>query len=181
MKLFFMSDIHGSVYFLKKALENFKREAADYICILGDQLYHGARNPLPPEYNPKEAAQLLNGYSKKIIAIRGNCDSEVDEMVLEYPIMATYSTVLLGRRRLFLTHGHVYSPETQPPLNDGDILAFGHIHLPIAEKRGNIYIYNPGSITFPKENFPNSYGTLEDETLKIKNLDGKTFKEITLE
>lgn len=180
MKLFFMSDIHGSVHYLKKALENFEKEAADYICILGDQLYHGARNPLPPEYNPKEATQMLNGYAKKIIAIRGNCDSEIDELVLDYPIMAAYSSVLLNERRLFLTHGHIYNPESLPPLNDGDIFAFGHIHTPIAEKRGNIFIFNPGSITFPKENYPNSYGVLEDNVLRIKDLNGNTFKELQL-
>ncbi|HWQ41158.1 MAG TPA: phosphodiesterase, partial [Desulfosporosinus sp.] len=92
MKLFFISDIHGSLFYLRKALEDFQKEKADYIVILGDHLYHGARNPLPIEYNPKEVAQLLNKFSNRIIAVRGNCDSEVDEMVLEFPMMSTYST-----------------------------------------------------------------------------------------
>ena len=180
MKLFFISDIHGSLYYLKKALENFEKEAADYICILGDELYHGARNLLPLEYNTMETAQLLNQYANKIIAVRGNCDSEVDEMVLNYPMMADYTTVLCNNRRLFLSHGHIYSDNNLPKLDAGDVFAFGHIHLPIAEKRGNIYIFNPGSITFPKEDNPNSYGILEENTIKIKTLDGNTFKELVM-
>jgi hypothetical protein len=181
MKLFFISDIHGSLYYFKKAMEQYREEAADYICILGDELYHGARNPLPVEYNPKETAQLLNEYADKIIAIRGNCDSEVDEMVLDFPIMATYSTVLHAGRRLFLTHGHVFNEEKLPRLTEGDVFIYGHTHIPRAEKKNGIYFINPGSITFPKENNPNSYGVLEENVFKIKDLEGKIIKEITFE
>lgn len=180
MKIFFMSDIHGSLHYAKKALENFKKENADYIVILGDELYHGARNPLPKEYNPKETAILLNGYADRIIAIRGNCDSEVDEMVFEFPIMADYSTILYNNRRLFLTHGHIYNEYNLPKLSDGDIFIYGHTHVPKAEKMGNIFVINPGSITFPKENSSNSYGILEESTFKIKDLDGTIFKEIEI-
>jgi len=109
MKLFFISDIHGSIYYLDRALARFKEENADYIVILGDHLYHGARNPLPKEYNPKKVTEVLNSYADKIISVRGNCDSEVDEMVIDFPIMATYSTVLYNNKRLFLTHGHIYN------------------------------------------------------------------------
>jgi len=178
MKLFFISDIHGSLYYTRKALEVFKEENADYIVILGDELYHGARNPLPKEYNPKEVAQLLNEHKDKIIAVRGNCDSEIDEMVLDYPIMSTYSSILYNNRRLFLTHGHIYNEENLPKLSDGDVLIFGHIHIPVAEKKDNIYIINPGSITFPKENNPNSYGILENDIFKIKDFEGSIIKEI---
>ena len=180
MKIFFISDIHGSLFYLKKSLEEFKKEKADYIIILGDQLYHGARNPLPIDYNPKEVAQLLNEFSDRIIAVRGNCDSEVDEMVLEFPIMSTYSTILYNGRRLFLTHGHIYNENNLPKLKEGDAIIYGHTHIPKLEKKGNTYIINPGSITFPKENNPNSYGILENNTFKIKDFQGNVFKEMEL-
>ena len=178
MKILFISDIHGSLFYAKRAMEAFEREGADMIVILGDELYHGARNPLPQEYNPKEVAQLLNGYADKIIAIRGNCDSEVDEMVLDYPIMAPYSSVLYNERRLFLSHGHIYNEGNMPKLRDGDAFIYGHTHIPKAEKVGNIYVINPGSISMPKENNPNTYGILEGDTFKVMDFDGNVFKEI---
>lgn len=181
MKLFFISDIHGSLHYVRKALESFEKEKADYIVILGDELYHGARNPLPLEYSPKEVAGLLNELADRIIAIRGNCDSEVDEMVLEFPIMAAYSTILYNGRRLFLTHGHVYNEDKLPKLSAGDVLIYGHTHVPKAEKKGEIFVINPGSIAFPKENNPNSYAVLENDIFKIKDLDGNVFKEVNLQ
>lgn len=178
MKLFFISDIHGSVYYTKKALNLFKEEKADYIIILGDQLYHGARNSLPLEYNPKVVASLFNEIGNKIIAIRGNCDSEVDAMVLNYPMMSTYSNILYNNRRIFLSHGHIYNEEVIPKLDRGDVFIYGHTHIPVVDKKKDIYIINPGSITFPKENNPNSYGVLEDDIFRIKDLCGNTFKEV---
>lgn len=180
MKLFFISDIHGSLFYLRKALEDFQKEKADYLVILGDHLYHGARNPLPIEYNPKEVADLLNRFSDKIIAVRGNCDSEVDEMVLEFPMMSTYSTILYNGRRLFLTHGHIYHENNLPNLQEGDAIIYGHTHIPKLDKKGHIYVINPGSITFPKENNPNSYGVLENNTFKIKDFQGNVLQEIEL-
>lgn len=180
MKIFFIADIHGSLYYTRKALESFKKENADYIGILGDELYHGARNPLPEEYNPKEVALLLNEFADRIIAVRGNCDSEVDEMVLDFPMMAAYSIILYNNRRLFLTHGHIYNEDNLPKLRDGDVFIYGHTHVPRAKKKGNIFIINPGSITFPKENSSNSYGVLEENTFKIKDLNGTVIKEIEL-
>lgn len=180
MKIFFMSDIHGSLCYTKKALESFKKENADYIAILGDELYHGARNPLPEEYNTKEVTKLLNEYSDRIIAIRGNCDSEIDELVLDFPMMSTYSVILYGNRRLFLTHGHIYNEDNLPKLREGDAFIYGHTHVPKAEKKDGIYIINPGSITFPKENNPNSYGILEENIFRIKDLSGSVIKEIEL-
>lgn len=179
MKLFFISDIHGSLYYLKKAVENYKKENAQYIVVLGDELYHGARNPLPQGYNPKAVAELLNEYKDKIIAVRGNCDSEVDEMVLSYPMMGDYSIILHNNRKLFLTHGHVYNKENLPALADGDVIIHGHTHVPVAEKFKNIFIINPGSITFPKENTPHCYGVLEGDVFQIKDLEGNIFKEIS--
>lgn len=180
MKLFFISDIHGSIYYLKKALEFFNEEKADYLVILGDILYHGARNPLPQEYSPKEVIDLINSYSDRIIAVRGNCDSEVDEMVLDFPIMATYSNILYNNRRLFLTHGHIYNEVKLPNLRPGDILIHGHTHVLRADKKDNIYIINPGSITLPKENNPHTYGVLDDDIFMIKDLEGNVVKEIKL-
>ncbi|NOH16131.1 phosphodiesterase [Clostridium cochlearium] len=180
MKLFFISDIHGSSYYLQKVINIYEKEKADYLVILGDELYHGARNPLPKEYNPKKVAEILNTYKNNIIAVRGNCDSEVDQMVLNYAIMSDYSIILYNNRRLFLTHGHIYNKNNLPNINDGDVLIYGHTHVPLAEKLNNIFIINPGSITFPKENTPNCYGILEDNTFKIKTLDGEVFKEINI-
>lgn len=180
MKLFFISDIHGSSYYLEKVINIYKKEKADYLVILGDELYHGARNPLPKEYNPKKVAEVLNTYKNKIIAVRGNCDSEVDQMVLNYPIMSDCSIILYNNRRLFLTHGHIYNKNNLPNISTGDVLIYGHTHVPLTEKINNMFIINPGSITFPKENTPNCYGILEDNTFKIKTLDGEVFKEIDI-
>lgn len=181
MKLFFISDIHGSVYYLNKALERFEKEQADYLVILGDLLYHGARNPLPKEYEPKKVIELLNSLSDRIISVRGNCDSEVDQMVLDFPIMADYSTIFYEGKRLFLTHGHIYNEGNMPKLKDGDVFIYGHIHIPKAEKLDNIFFINPGSITLPKENNPHTYGILEGDVFTIKELDGSVFKETSIE
>lgn len=175
MKVFFMSDIHGSFYYLEKAISRFKAEKANYIVILGDELYHGARNDLPEGYNPKKVTKLLNEYSDKIIAVRGNCDSEVDEMVFDFPIMSTYSTILYNNKRLFLTHGHIYGEENMPKLSKGDVLLYGHTHIPVVKEKDGIFIINPGSISIPKENNPHSYAVLEDNLFEIKDLDGNTF------
>lgn len=180
MKIFFMSDIHGSLYYLEKAIQLYKEENANYIVILGDALYHGPRNLLPEDYNPQLVASLLNQYKDKIIAIRGNCDSEVDQMLIEYPMMADYSIILCNDRRLFLTHGHIYNESNLPNLSENDVLIMGHTHIPVAKKYNNIFILNPGSITLPKENNPNSYGVLEDNLFQIKDLEGNVIKEIRM-
>lgn len=180
MKIFFISDIHGSSYYLKKVLDIFEKEKCNYLAILGDQLYHGARNPLPKDYNPKEVTEMLNSYKDKIIAVRGNCDSEVDQMVIKYPTMSDYTIVLYEGRRLFLTHGHIYNRDNLPNLSSGDVIIYGHTHVPVAEKQDNIFVINPGSITFPKENTPHCYGILEQNIFTIKTLDGEVYKEIRL-
>lgn len=180
MKIFFISDIHGSLYYLEKAIQLYKEEKASYIVILGDALYHGPRNPLPEDYNPQLVASLLNQYKDKIIAIRGNCDGEVDQMLIEYPMMADYSIILCNDRRLFLTHGHIYNESNLPNLSENDVLIMGHTHIPVAKKYNNIFILNPGSITLPKENNPNSYGVLEDNLFQIKDLEGNVIKEIRM-
>lgn len=180
MKLFFISDIHGSVFYLDKAMKRYQAENADYIVILGDILYHGARNPLPKDYNPKSVIEILNNYSDRIIAVRGNCDSEVDQMTLNFPIMAEHSSILYNDRRLFLTHGHIYNENKMVKLKEGSAFIYGHTHILRAEKKDGLYFINPGSITFPKENNPHSYGVLEDDCFQIKVLDGSLIKEIYL-
>ena len=180
MKIFVMSDIHGSSFYLKKALEAFEKEKADYILILGDELYHGPRNPLPLEYDPKKVVEMLNPLKNKIMAVRGNCDSEVDQMLLQYPIMGDYSTIFLNGKRIYCTHGHIYNKENLPNIDSEDILIYGHTHIPLAEKNSkNMYILNPGSISLPKENNPNSYGIFENNKFTVKKLETlETFMEI---
>lgn len=180
MKLFFISDIHGSVYYLEKALERYEKEQADYIIILGDILYHGARNPLPKAYNPKGVIELLNKLSKKIIAVRGNCDSEVDQMVLNFPLSGTYSNLLLGDQRLFLTHGHIYNKEKMVELEKGSVFAYGHTHIPELKIIEDIIYFNPGSITLPKEANPRTYGVMDENKIEIKTFDGDVFKKLYL-
>jgi len=180
MKILFISDIHGSLYYAKKAIEKFHEENASHIMIVGDVLYHGPRNPLPKDYNPAEVAELLNGYKDKIIAVRGNCDSEVDQMVLSFPMMGDYHIIMKDGYKIFMTHGHLYNKNQMPPLNPGDAFIHGHFHLPMAEKLGEINYLNPGSITLPKENNPNSYGLLEGDHFMVKDLEGNILKEIML-
>jgi len=180
MKLFFISDIHGSSHYMKLAMRRFEKEQASHIIMLGDALYHGPRNPLPEGYDSKETAQLLNEYAPVMIAVKGNCDSEVDQMLIEYPMLNEQSFVLYNDRRIFLSHGHKHNPDNLPSLNKGDAFAFGHIHIPVAESKNGIYILNPGSISLPKEGNPNTYAVLEDERFIIKDLEGNTFKELRM-
>lgn len=178
MKLMFVSDIHGSYYYAKKVIEKYREEEADNMIILGDILYHGPRNSLPKEYNPKKVIELLNQLKEKIICVRGNCDAEVDQMVLEFPIMSDYNIIFHNNKRIFATHGHLFNEDNMPPLGEGDILIHGHTHLPVAKEIDNRYILNPGSISLPKEDNPNSYGVIEDEQFIIKDFQGNKIKSI---
>ncbi len=180
MKLLVISDIHGSLFYLKKILNIFEKNNYDKILILGDELYHGPRNPLPKEYNPKEAAELLNRYKNKIIAVRGNCDSEVDQMVLDFPITADYNMILWENKKIFMTHGHIYNIDNSLPLENGDILIYGHFHIPmIQRKEGKIFL-NPGSISLPKENNSNSFGVFENGNFYIKDMEENILMETEL-
>ncbi|ATF91750.1 Phosphodiesterase yfcE [Cedecea neteri] len=171
MKLMFASDLHGSLPATEKVLERFAHSGAKWLVILGDLLNHGPRNALPEGYNPSAVAQSLNSVADKIIAVRGNCDSEVDQMLLQFPITAPWQQVLLAHQRLFLTHGHLYHPDNLPPLSAGDVLIFGHTHLPVAEKHEQIYLFNPGSVSIPKGGFEASYGMLDDGVLTVRTLE----------
>lgn len=180
MKLFFISDIHGSKYWVSRALEKFERERADQIVILGDLMYHGPRNPLPEEYNPQEVANLLNQYKDRIVSVRGNCDSEVDQMLLEFPILSEYAILFYEGRRIFATHGHHFHIDNLPNLSKNDGFIQGHTHLPVAEKRGDVLVFNPGSVSLPKENNPNSYAVLDNLEFRIKDFEGNVLKSISL-
>ena len=170
MKLMFASDIHGSAYYCRKMLEAYQAEEADRLILLGDILYHGPRNDLPKEYAPKEVIAMLNPMKNDICAVRGNCEAEVDQMVLDFPVMADYAA----------THGHIYNENNLPPLKNGDILIHGHTHVLKAEKREDYTLLNPGSVSIPKEGNPPSYAILEDGLFTIKGFDGTIIKELQL-
>jgi len=180
MKYMFASDIHGSAYYCRKMLEVFQKSGAKRLILLGDILYHGPRNDLPEEYAPKQVLAMLNEYKDKIYAVRGNCDAEIDQMVLEFPILADYALLELNGKTFYATHGHVYHEEALPPMQPGDILVHGHTHLPVAEPLGEYFVLNPGSTSLPKGGNPNSYGMLEDEVFTIYDFEGHKIKEINL-
>ena len=182
MKWMIASDLHGSAYYCRKMLEAFEREGADRLFLLGDLLYHGPRNDLPREYAPKEVIPLLNGKREKLLCVRGNCDAEVDQMVLEFPVLADYAVLPVGQRLIYATHGHIYHVKNLPPLAPGDVLLHGHTHVPVWTEFGqeNLYL-NPGSVSIPKENSPHSYMTLEGNTMQWKELESNAvFHELTL-
>ena len=182
MKWMIASDLHGSAYYCRKMLEAFEREGADRLFLLGDLLYHGPRHDLPREYAPKEVIPLLNGKKEKLLCVRGNCDAEVDQMVLEFPVLADYAVLPVGRRLIYATHGHIYHVKNLPPLAPGDVLLHGHTHVPAWTEfgQGNLYL-NPGSVSIPKENSPHSYMTLEENTMQWKELESSAvFHELTL-
>ena len=135
MKYMFASDVHGSAYYCRKMLEAYKKEQAERLVLLGDLLYHGPRNDLPKEYAPKEVIKMLNGMKQEIYAVRGNCEAEVDQMVLEFPVMADYCILAIDGKTFYATHGHVYNENNLPPLCEGDILIHGHTHVLKAEQR----------------------------------------------
>lgn len=170
MDFFVISDIHGSSSALKKALELYKKGDYKNLIICGDILYHGARNPLPEGYDPKGVISQLNNIKSEIIAIRGNCESEVDSTVLEFPITGDYSYILTPFRDIFLTHGHIYNQEELPPIKDGSIFLSGHTHVPMAEKIGELFFLNPGSISLPKGGFKPSFGVLSGEGWEVRDL-----------
>lgn len=176
MKWMIASDIHGSAYYCGQLLEAFHREQADRLFILGDILYHGPRNDLPRDYAPKEVLAMLNTEKNKLCCVRGNCDTEVDQMVLEFPILADYCILTAGDRLIYATHGHNHNLKSLPPLQQGDILLHGHTHIPAWEPFGNANLYlNPGSVSIPKAGSAHSYMVLEENTVFGKSLDGTVY------
>ncbi len=174
MKWMIASDIHGSAYWCRKMLERYDREGADRLLLLGDILYHGPRNDLPLEYAPKEVLKLLNERKKHLFCVRGNCDTEVDQMVLEFPVLAEYCLIPHGNRMIFATHGHIHHLEALPPLQEGDVLLHGHMHVPACVQQQGILYLNPGSVSIPKEQSANSYMIFEDGVFHWKDIESGT-------
>ena len=171
MKFLIASDLHGSASACQKLLAAFAREGADRLILLGDILYHGPRNDLPDAYAPKEVIALLSPLADRILAVRGNCDTEVDQMVLPFPILADYAVIPVGERLMYLTHGHKYGEATPPPMAKGDILLQGHTHVAGIKEKEGFTLLNPGSLSIPKESTPRGYVLLEDGLFSFRHLD----------
>ena len=151
MKLVIASDIHGSAYWCSRLMELIEREQPDRIVLLGDLLYHGPRNDLPRDYAPKQVIPMLSGYKDKILAVRGNCEAEVDQMVLPFPCLADYALLEGDGVTMYLTHGHHASPEALPPLPEGSVFLSGHTHVKLDKMVNGIRCLNPGSVSIPKD------------------------------
>ena len=175
MRMLIASDIHGSAYWCRKLLEAWDREQPERVLLLGDLLYHGPRNDLPEGYNPKEVLAMLNARKDRILCVRGNCDTEVDQMVLEFPILADYAWIADGGCRVFATHGHVYNTENLPPLCTGEILLHGHTHIPAWEDHGTFRYYNPGSVSIPKGDSKPGYMMMENGVFTWTTPDGTNY------
>lgn len=163
MKYLIASDIHGSAYWCGRLMERVEAERPDKILILGDVLYHGPRNALPRDYDPKGVIAMLNPLAPAIVAVRGNCEAEVDQMVLDFPCMADYAEIVdPGGRTLWLTHGHLWNPGNLPPLQPGSAFLYGHTHVKVLEEvEGGVTVFNPGSVSIPKDG-SHSFGIYED-------------------
>ena len=176
MKFIIASDIHGSSKYCRELLTAYNREDADKLFLLGDILYHGPRNDLPKDYCPKKIIPLLNNIKNEIVCVRGNCEAEVDNMVLEFDCMADYALLPYKNSTVFITHGHKYNTANPPALKKGDILLHGHTHIPVCEECGDFTYINPGSVSIPKENSWHGYMTFEDGVFTWKDLDMNIMK-----
>ena len=172
MKLMIASDIHGSAFYCKSLLEAFKNEKADKILFLGDILYHGPRNDLPEGYAPKEVIAMLNGIKEYILCVRGNCDTEVDQMVLEFPVLNEQIFLCIGETEMLAVHGH----KAFPAVKSGTVVLSGHTHIPKLEEKDGVTFMNPGSVSIPKENSHHGYMIFEKDEFLWKNLDGEVLK-----
>lgn len=172
MKWMIASDIHGSYYYCNEMLKAYEAEKADRLLLLGDILYHGPRNDLPRDYNPKKVIELLNAMKEDILCVRGNCDTEVDQMVLDFPILADYAILSVKDKMVFATHGHKFNEDVLPPLHKGDILLHGHTHVPKCTEHETYTYLNPGSVSIPKENSHHGYMILQDGVFLWKDLEG---------
>lgn len=181
MKLMIASDIHGSGYYCEKMFQAYDAEKADKLVLLGDLLYHGPRNDLPEQYQPREVIRLLNERKQEILCVAGNCEASVDQMVLEFPVMADYAIFYIGERMIFETHGHIHNEENLPMLKKGDILLHGHTHIPVMVNRGDYIYLNPGSVSIPKENSKNGYMVYENGTFFLKDFDGQVIQTFVLD
>ncbi len=176
MKWMIASDIHGSSAYCEELLQAFEREKADRLLLLGDLLYHGPRNDLPDGYAPKRVIELLNAQKDKLFCVRGNCEAEVDQMVLEFPVLADYMLLEVEGKLLYATHGHHAGEQTPPPFAKGSILLCGHTHVPACNLHDDFVYLNPGSVSIPKQNSPRGYMTLEKGEFLWKTLAGEVWK-----
>ena len=172
MKFMIASDLHGSAFYTRQLLDTFVLEGADRMLLLGDLLYHGPRNDLPKDYAPKQVIAMLSDIKEKILCVRGNCDTEVDQMVLDFPILADYAIFAAGKRMIFATHGHHFNVNSLPPMQQGDILIYGHTHVPMLNVTDERVCLNPGSVSIPKENSWHGCMTLEDGHFRWIDFDG---------
>ncbi len=175
MKLMFASDIHGSKNFCEKLLVRYMDEAPEKLILLGDILNHGPRNDLPSGYDPQRVSSLLNLVKYNVLCIRGNCDSEADQMMLNFPILADYSCIFVDGISMYLTHGHTYNIENPLPMCEHDVMIYGHSHVPMAFETEKGLFLNPGSVSLPKENSVNSYLLYENGVFSWRDLNGKEF------
>lgn len=181
MKWLIASDIHGSAPCCKALAEAFSRERAGRLLLLGDLLYHGPRNDLPEGYAPKDVIAVLSGLKDRIFCVRGNCEAEVDQMVLPFPVLAEYCLLEAAGHLVFATHGHVYHTGNPPALSSGDVLLHGHTHVAAKTQTPAGWWYlNPGSVSLPKEGSARSYMTLEDGVFTWKTLDGTEYDKLSL-
>lgn len=177
MKLMIASDIHGSAFWCERLLDAWEAEGRPRLLLLGDLLYHGPRNDLPEEYAPKRVIELLNGAREHLLCVRGNCEAEVDQMVLQFPVMADYCALPLGERLIYATHGHQYGEKNPPPLMPGDLLLCGHTHVPAFVRHESFTYLNPGSVSIPKNGTPHGYMTLNGGAFEWKDLaTGQVFR-----
>ena len=178
MKFVIASDLHGAAPAVRKLIGRIEAESPDHVLLLGDLLYHGPRNDLPEGYAPKEVLAMLNAMASRIIAVRGNCDAEVDQMVLDFPCMADCAQVFADGHLLHLTHGHLpgNNPDNAPTLPAGSALLTGHTHVKRLEQVDGILLVNPGSTSIPKDGSA-SYAVFEDGMFTLKTLEGETLKE----
>ncbi|MBE7044627.1 MAG: phosphodiesterase [Ruminococcaceae bacterium] len=177
MKWLIASDIHGSAFYAQKLVEAIEREGAERVLLLGDLLYHGPRNDLPKDYQPKKVIDLLNAKKEKLLCVRGNCDTEVDQMVLEFPILSDYALICEEGVRIYASHGHKFSPQSLPPLVKGDVFLYGHTHIPAYETVGGCVCINPGSVSIPKEDSHHGYMIFENGCFFWKTLEGEIVRE----
>lgn len=180
MKLMIASDIHGSNFYCSKLLKRYMEESPDKLIILGDLLYHGPRNELPKEYDPERVAKLFNLVKDHIICVKGNCDAEVDQWLVDFPIISEMGCIMIDGISMYITHGHKYNYENKPPMCPHDILIFGHTHVPFAEDCEEGLFINPGSVSIPKEGSKNSYLIYENGVFLWKDLDGEVYKSLEL-